>query len=133
MGSAHPSTDCCSKSSLGNILENYVTGAGIERKGKRKGNQDREDDVRVGLVSLAVDRGAPADLVQVYDKDGEGCSKGGQWTELKQEEQQPSFCKHKQPTIGVNGRQGLPPYTSRGGIPSYIDYMAGFPPEPPPS
>jgi len=104
MGSAHPSTDCCSKSSLGNILENYVTGAGIERKGKRKGNQDREDDVRVGLVSLAVDRGAPADLVQVDDKDGEGCSKGGQWTELKQEEQQPSFCKHKQPTIGVNGR-----------------------------
>ena len=36
----------------------------------------------------------------------------------------------------VHGRQGLPPYTSRGGMevsPSYIDYMAGYPPEPPPS
>ena len=37
----------------------------------------------------------------------------------------------------VHARQGLPPYTSRGGrmavSPSYIDYMAGYPPEPPPS
>merc|ERR1712018_930812 len=33
----------------------------------------------------------------------------------------------------VHGRQGLLPYASGGGIPSYIDYMAGYPPEPPPS
>ena len=36
----------------------------------------------------------------------------------------------------VHSRQGLPPYTTRSGIavsPSYIDYMAGYPPEPPPS
>ena len=33
----------------------------------------------------------------------------------------------------VHGRQGLPPYTSQAVSPSYIDYMAGYPPEPPPS
>merc|ERR1712037_867396 len=45
------------------------------------------------MVSLAVDRGAPADSLQVDDEDGEGMEVS----------------------------------------PSYIDYMAGYLPEPPPS
>merc|ERR1719180_305880 len=34
----------------------------------------------------------------------------------------------------VHSRQGLPPYTTSQAVsPSYMDYIAGYPPEPPPS
>ena len=45
------------------------------------------------------------------------------------------FASTNQHLESVHGRQGLPPYTSPNMTvsPSYIDYMAGYPPEPPPS
>ena len=45
------------------------------------------------------------------------------------------FANTNQHLESVHGRQGLPPYTSPNMTvsPSYIDYMAGYPPEPPPS
>ena len=52
------------------------------------------------MVSLAVDRGAAADPLPVDDEDGKGCPEGGQWTQLKQEEQQPGLRKHE-PAIGI--------------------------------
>ena len=84
-----------------------------KKKERIKRNQAREDNVRVGMVSLAVDCSAPADPLPMDDEDGEGGAEAGHWPGArlsKQEEQQPGLCKH-QPAIGV-GRPRSPGFTS---------------------
>merc|ERR1712233_37160 len=136
MGSAHPSTDCCSKSSLGNILENYVTGAGIERKGREKETKTERTMSGLGwyhwlwiAVLLLILFRWMTRMVRGVPRAANGPSSSRRSSNLVFAN---TNNQQLESTV-VHGRQGLPPYTSRGGIPSYIEYMAGFPPEPPPS
>ena len=69
--------------------------AAQENNEKRKSKA--EENVRVGLVSLAVDCRAAVDLVPMDDKDGKGSAKGRRWAGTRLEQ---GLREHK-PTPGV--------------------------------